>query len=207
MSGKFIVFEGVDGSGKTTQLKLLGEELRSRGYEVLCTREPGGTRVGESIRDILLNPAFNDLSPLAEAFLYAAARAQHVERVILPALEEGKIVLCDRFVDSSFAYQGSGRGLEIPLLKKINEPATSGLVPDLVLILDFSCGSGMDRICRSGRRIDRIEGEREDFHAKVRSGYIALAESSPSRYRLIDAGRPVGQVRRDVLKAVEEVLK
>lgn len=206
MKGKFIVFEGIDGSGKTTQLKLLGENLVSRGYRVLYTREPGGTRVGELVRKILLNPEFSELVPRAEALLYAAARAQHVEQVILPALKEGKIVLCDRFLDSSLAYQGFGRGVDIALLKQINEPATAGLVPDLVLILDFCCEKGMDRISLSGRSIDRIEGERREFHSKVRSGYLILAQSDPHRYRVIDANRPVGKVCHDVFKAVEGVL-
>lgn len=203
MEGKFIVFEGIDGSGKTTQLKLLGQKLESRGCQVVYTREPGGTRVGELIREIVLNPEFNELVPRAEALLYAAARAQHVEQVIMPALKEGKIVLCDRYLDSSIAYQGFGRGVDIALLEQINEPATAGLVPDLVLILDFCCENGMDRISLSGRIVDRIEGEQRAFHKKVRSGYLELASKDPARYRIIDANRTVEQVLTDVLKAVE----
>jgi len=206
MKGKFFVFEGIDGSGKTTQLKLLGESLAARGYPVLYTREPGGTRVGELIRELLLNPQYSELFPRAEALLYAAARAQHVAQVILPALEEGQLVLCDRFLDSSLAYQGFGRGMEVRLLEQINEPATAGLVPDLVLLLDFCSETGMDRINRSGRGVDRIEREAQEFHRKVRSGYLALAGRDPSRYRVVDAHRPVDLVHRDILKAVEEVL-
>lgn len=206
MKGKFIVFEGIDGSGKTTQLDLLAEELAGRGCRVLCTREPGGTRVGEAIREILLNPQYGEMEPVAEALLYAAARAQHVAQVILPALAAGKVVLCDRFVDSSLAYQGFGRGMEVRLLEQINEAATAGLAPDLVFVLDFSCSTGMDRISRSGREVDRIEQEAREFHRKVRSGYLALAARDPRRYRVIDAGRPVDLVHRDVLRAVEEVL-
>ncbi len=206
MKGKFIVFEGIDGSGKTTQLNLLGEELTGRGCPVLLTREPGGTRVGESIREILLNPQYGELVPVAEALLYAAARAQHVAQVILPALREGKVVLCDRFIDSSLAYQGFGRGIELRLLEQINEAAVVGLVPDLVIVLDFSCDTGLDRLSRSGRRADRIEREALEFHRKVRSGYLALADRAPHRYRVIDAHRPVRQVHREILRAVEEIL-
>lgn len=206
MRGKFIVFEGIDGSGKTTQLKLLGDKLKERGLPVLHTREPGGTRVGETIREILLNPEYSELVPRAEAFLYAAARAQHVAQVIMPSLAGGTIVLCDRFLDSSLAYQGFGRGIDIGLLEKINGPATYGLAPDLTIILDFCAEDGMDRISNSGRGIDRIEREARDFHAKVAAGYLALAGRDPVRYRVVDANRPAGQVHLDVLKAVEVVL-
>lgn len=206
MKGKFIVFEGIDGSGKTTQLQLLGKYLSGRGYPVQLTREPGGTRVGEQIRELLLNPQYGELVPVAEALLYAAARAQHVAQVILPALEEGKIVLCDRFIDSSLAYQGFGRGVDVSLLEQVNGAAAGGLVPDLVLILDFCRESGMDRLSRPGREIDRIEGEACEFHRRVRSGYLALAARNPLLYRVIDACRPVEQVHRDIVEAVEEVL-
>lgn len=206
MKGKFIVLEGIDGSGKTTQLKLLGAKLTDRGLPVLYTREPGGTRIGEKIREILLNPEYSELVPRAEAFLYAAARAQHVAQVILPSLAEGKIVLCDRFLDSSLAYQGFGRGIDISLLERINEPATGGLLPDLTIIFDFCAEGGMDRINQSGRSTDRIEREKEEFHQKVSMGYLALAGRDPARYRVIDANRSVDQVHRDVMTAAEGVL-
>ncbi len=206
MKGKFIVFEGIDGSGKTTQLKLLGDVLKDRGLPVLHTREPGGTRVGETIREILLNPEYSELAPRTEAFLYAAARAQHVAQVIKPALAEGTIVLCDRFLDSSLAYQGFGRGIDISLLERINEPATDGLVPDLTIVLNFCAEDGMDRINKSGRDIDRIERETREFHVKVGAGYLALAGRDSARYRVIDANRPAGDVHRDVMTAVEGVL-
>lgn len=206
MKGKFIVLEGIDGSGKTTQLKLLGDKLTDRGLPVLYTREPGGTRIGEKIREILLNPEYSELVPRAEAFLYAAARAQHVTQVILPSLAEGKIVLCDRFLDSSLAYQGFGRGIDISLLERINEPATGGLLPDLTIIFNFCAEGGMDRINQSGRSIDRIEREKGEFHQKVSRGYLALAGRDPARYRVIDANRPVDQVHRDVMTAAEGVL-
>ena len=206
MEGKFIVLEGIDGSGKTTQLKLLGDKLKGRGLPVLHTREPGGTRIGDKIREILLNPEYEELVPRAEAFLYAAARAQHVAQVILPALAKGTIVLCDRFLDSSLAYQGFGRGIEVSLLERINEPATDGLVPDLTIVLDFCTEDGMDRINQSGRRIDRIEREAGAFHQRVRMGYLALAGRSPARYRVINANRPVEQLHRDIMTAAEGVI-
>lgn len=206
MKGKFFVFEGIDGSGKTTQLNLLGEKLTTRGYQVLYTREPGGTRIGEAVRGILLDPQHRELVPVAEALLYAAARAQHVSQVILPALRIGKIVLCDRFLDSSLAYQGFGRGLALDMLEKINEAAVAGLKPDMVLLLDFPCDTGMERITGSGREIDRIEREDSVFRSKVRDGYLQLAGRDPDRYRVIDAGRAIEQIHEDILSAVEEVL-
>ncbi len=206
MKGKFIVFEGIDGAGKTTQLDLLRQELANRGYPVVYTREPGGTRIGELIREILLNPQHDELAPRTEAFLYAAARAQLVAQVILPALMKGKIVLCDRFVDSTLAYQGFGRGMDIPMLEQINQPATAGLVPDLILLLDFCCDFANGRIGRSGRGADRIEQEKREFHRRVRSGYLALAGREPGRYKIIDAAGPVEQIRDDILEAVREVL-
>ncbi|HPZ44210.1 MAG TPA: dTMP kinase [Bacillota bacterium] len=206
MKGKFIVFEGIDGSGKTTQLKLLGEKLAALGYPVLYTREPGGTRVGELVRDLLLNPQYGELVPRAEALLYAAARAQHVEEIILPALEQGKVVLCDRYIDSSLAYQGFGRGLDLSQLEQINQAATAGLVPDRVLLLDFCPDRGVDRLSRSGRGPDRIEREDQEFHRRVRRGYLTLVARDPQRYRVIDANRSIEEVQRDLFKALEGVL-
>ncbi|MDD4239391.1 MAG: dTMP kinase [Desulfotomaculaceae bacterium] len=206
MNGKFLVFEGIDGSGKTTQLKLLGDKLSTRGYPVLYTREPGGTRIGETVRELLLDPQHSELVPVAEALLYAAARAQHVAQVIMPALQEGKIVLCDRFLDSSLAYQGFGRGLDVGQLEILNEAATAGLKPDLVLLLDFLCDTGMKRITGSGRGVDRIEQEDRAFHRKVRAGYLKLAGRDPSRYRVIDANRAIEQIHHDIVGVVEEIL-
>jgi dTMP kinase len=206
MKGKFLVFEGIDGSGKTTQLKLLGDKLSSRGYQMLYTREPGGTRIGEAVRGLLLDPQHSELVPAAEALLYAAARAQHVAQVILPALQEGKIVLCDRFLDSSLAYQGFGRGLDVEQLEKLNEAATAGLTPDLVILLDFLCDAGMERIMGSGRVADRIEQENLAFHRKVRAGYLTLAGRDPGRYRIIDANRTIEQIHHDIVGVVEEIL-
>lgn len=204
--GKFIVFEGIDGSGKTTQLKLLGDQLQEQGLPVLYTREPGGTRIGEAIRGILLNPAHSELVPRAEALLYAAARAQHVAQVVKPALASGTIVLCDRFLDSSLAYQGFGRGMDISLLESINEPAADGLVPDLTIILSFCAGVGIDRIKRSGRPIDRIEREAAAFHMRVGAGYLTLARRDPGRYSIINANRSEEGVHKDIMAALEGVL-
>jgi len=207
MRGKFLVFEGIDGSGKTTQLKLLGEKLSAWGYQVLYTREPGGTRIGETVRELLLDPQHSELVPVAEALLYAAARAQHVAQVIFPALQEGKIVLCDRFFDSSLAYQGFGRGMEISLLQQINVAAIAGVFPDLVIVLDLNSETGMERINLSERAADRIEQEADEFLEKVRAGYLSLAGGDPSHYRVIDANGSIEKVQEDIVRAVEEILR
>lgn len=206
MKGIFITFEGIDGSGKTTQLNLLGEHLSGLNYPVLITREPGGTEVGDRIRHLLLSPETGELVPWAEALLYAAARAQHVARVIKPALAEGYIVLCDRFLDSSLAYQSYGRGLDFQVLQQVNQPAVAGISPDLTLLLDFGVEAGKERISLSGRGADRIEAEEQGFYHKVRSGYLSLAAGEPSRFRIIKADRQALDIQMDIRKAVEEVL-
>jgi len=197
---------GIDGSGKTTQVKFLGDYLASRGYSVVLTREPGGSRVGEAIREILLNPSYKEMDGRTEALLYAAARAQHVFQVILPALREGKVVLCDRFLDSSLAYQGYGRGMAVDQIELINSVATGGLKPDLVVLLDFCHAAGLDRIRKAGQLADRIEQEDAGFYQRVREGFLTLASREPGRYRVIDAFQPVEKVSDEVRKAVEEVL-
>jgi dTMP kinase len=195
--GTLIALEGVEGAGKSTQLDLLRDELERRGHEVVVTREPGGTPVGERVRDVLLDPAV-DLDPRAEALLFAAARAQLVEQVIRPALERGAVVLCDRYLDSSLAYQGGGRGLGRGPVKEVNRFATGGLLPDLVVLLDLDPAEGLGR--RAGRR-DRIEVEGLGFHRRVREAFRELAAADPDRFAVVDGAAPADQVAAAVLAA------
>jgi dTMP kinase len=202
--GRFIVFEGGDGSGKTTQVKALVAALRIWGYDpVVHTREPGGTELGERIRALLLH--WEDVSPRAEALLYAADRAQHVAQVIRPTLARGGIVVSDRFVDSSIAYQGEGRDLPEDVVRAINLFATSGLTPDVTFLLDISAGAAAQR--RSVRRgEDRIEAAGAEFHQRVNARYAALAAAEPKRYVVIDASGSAGEVHAAVLNAVAPFL-
>ena len=193
--GWFISFEGVEGAGKTTQLDLLQRELKARGHEVVATREPGGTAVGERVRAILLDPVAADLEPRAEALLFAAARAQLVEQVIRPALDRGAVVLCDRFLDSSLAYQGIARGLGRDQVGRVNRWATAGILPQLVVLLDLDPAAGLARA--AGQR-DRIEGQDLDFHLAVAQAFRALAAEQPDRFLVVDAAAPAGQVAEQV---------
>lgn len=207
MDGLFITFEGPDGAGKTTQLRLLAERFAQEGYNVLCTREPGGTGISDKIREMLLDPAHREMHARTEALLYAAARAQHVAEVIGPALQSGKIVLCDRFVDSSLAYQGRGRGLPLDMLYIINDFATDKLKPDLTLLLDISPQEGTARVDkRGGGRRDRIEEEAECFRQRVRQGFRELAGLYAARIVYIDAGRPLEDVHAEIWAHVEQLM-
>jgi len=194
--GLFITFEGPEGSGKTTQLRLLAEWLRAQGCDVLTTREPGGTPVGDAIRSLLLDPAYGEMSPAAEILLFSAARAQHVSEVIGPQLERGGIVLCDRFADSTLAYQGYGRELPLDQLQLITAFATGGLTPDLTFFLDLPVIEGL----RRKRRDDlddwnRMERQELEFHERVRQGYLALAADAPERWVVLDGMQPVGEIQ------------
>ena len=201
--GVLIALEGVEGAGKSTQLDLLRCELERRGHEVVVTREPGGTPVGERVRAVLLDPAV-ELDPRAEALLFAAARAQLVAQVIRPALERGAVVLCDRYLDSSLAYQGTARGLGRAPVEEVNRFATGGLLPDLVVLLDLDPEAGFDR--RAERR-DRIEVEDLGFHRRVRDAFRELATADPDRFAVVDAAAPADQVAAAVLAAVLELLE
>lgn len=205
MTGKFIVFEGIDGAGKSTQLSLLQRYLGDKGYDVVTTREPGGTLVGEEIRSILLNPRYKDLHYRTEAFLYSSARSQLVATKIKPALMSGKVVLCDRFVDSTLAYQGYGRQLSLDFLRQINRLATNGLEPDLVLIFDLLPEKGMQRVNKRSDG-DRLENEPLQFHRRVRQGYLTLAEQQPSNHLILDASLTVEMLHQEVVKAIEGLL-
>ncbi|MFN2461159.1 MAG: dTMP kinase [Candidatus Velthaea sp.] len=179
----FITFEGIEGSGKSTLMSALAQDLRSAGVDVLVTREPGGTALGDTLRGIFLDPVTR-IEPVAEAFLINAARAQHVAEVIAPALKAGHLVLCDRFFDSTVAYQGYGRGLDIDMLLRLSLAATSAIAPDLTLLIDISPDVSRERIRARGGR-DRLEREDLAFHARVRAGYLELAERFP-RFAVLD---------------------
>jgi dTMP kinase len=204
LRGLFITFEGLDGCGKSTQMELLAESLRERGYVVLLTREPGGTPLGEAVRDLLLDPRYHGMSARAEALLYAAARAHLVEQVIRPALQDGQVVLCDRYLDSSLAYQGYGRSLGTDDIVTLNVWATECLFPDLTLLLD------LDDSLRSSRLAavpDRLEAEDDEFHGRVAEGYRLLATLHPHRIRKIDADGTEAEVQARVRAAIEEELE
>jgi dTMP kinase len=201
--GRLIAFEGVEGSGKSTQLELLRQALDGRGREVVVTREPGGTPAGERIRALLLDPGV-ELHPRSEALLFAAARAELVEAVILPALERGAVVLCDRYLDSSLAYQGGARGLGLGPVTDVNRFATGGLLPDLVVLLDLDPASGLRR--RSGQ-LDRIEAQDLAFHRRVRQAFCDLAAADPGRFAVVDGAAPVAEVAAGVQAAALALLE
>jgi dTMP kinase len=212
VAGQFVTLEGVDGSGKSTVLSHLGQALAAQGYPVVLTREPGGTDIGRAIRAVLLDVESTGMSPLCEAMLYAADRAQHISEVIQPALEAGNLVLCDRFTDSTIAYQSFGRGLERAWVEQLCEVAADGLVPDKTLLLDLPVEEGFRRLAHrratqdEGRREARLDEETIAFHRRVYAGYRALAEASPDRFVIVDASRPVEEVVRACLEVLAPLL-
>lgn len=197
--GLFITFEGADGCGKTTQLNLLKEYLIGKGHEVLVTREPGAKGLGERLRDILLNYD-GEVSDRCESFLFLADRAQHIDTIVKPAVESGKIVLCDRHTDSTVAYQGYGRGLDIEQINKLNNIATDGLKPDLTFVFDVDIETSMNRV---GKEKDRMESSGCDFFNRVRNGYLDIAKNEPQRVKIIDATVPIDKVFEQVLAGVK----
>ncbi len=201
VTGVLISFEGLDGSGKSTQLELLAEELRGVGLDVVTTREPGGTRVGEAVRAVLLSPAHTEMAPRAEALLYAAARAQLVEEVVRPALARGAVVLTDRYLDSSIAYQGFGRELGLDDIITLSVWATDCLFPELTLYYHVS---EEERSGRNNGAADRLEAESGEFFSRVETGYAHMADLHSHRFRVIDASGPVGEVYRRTRAAVNE---
>ena len=200
--GMFITLEGSDGSGKTTQIELLKEYFEERGPDVVITREPGGTGISEKIRDIILDKDNTEMVPMTEALLYAASRAQHVAEKIKPALEQGRTVICDRFTDSSIAYQGFGRGLG-DCVRIINEYAVGGIVPDITFLMKMDPKVGKDRISEDEQ--DRLEREKMDFHRKVYDGYIAL-EKKYDRIVGIDASGSIEDIHREIVSYIESHL-
>lgn len=206
--GLFISMEGPDGCGKSLQLDLLEKQLKKLGYKVLRSREPGGTVIGERIRDILLDPGSSAMNPITEALLYAASRSQHVNEVIKPALENGYIVLADRFIDSSLVYQGIGRGLGLENVEMVNRWAIQGTIPDLTLIVYIDYEEGLRRKqLQQGHRLDRLEQEKEDFHRRVSQGYLELARRYPDRIALIDGSKSIPDVQKAIWKRVEPLLQ
>jgi len=211
MPGKFITFEGPEGSGKSTQIRLLQEKLEAEGLHVLCTREPGGTATGEQIRNLLQHDAAGEtLNERAELLLFTASRAQLMDHVILPTIESGDWVLCDRFIDSTMAYQGYARGMDISTLDSINSFAIGGHTPDLTILLDLEVEAGFqrleDRYADSEESHDRFEREARDFHHKVREGYHQLAAREPNRFVVINSDRSIETVSSDVWNAVQGAL-
>lgn len=201
--GLFITLEGVEGSGKSTQIRHLAEALRQAGYSVLQTREPGGTPSAEAIRHILLSaPSHEPITPRTEALLIFAARCQHVTHLITPALRCGTVVLCDRFSDSTLAYQGFARGLDLEWLMAANKVATSGLTPDLTLVLDLPVSVGLARRRADRGQQNRLDCETERFHRRVRRGFLTLAADAPARMKVVNANRPSQDVQDEITQIV-----
>jgi dTMP kinase len=203
--GVFITLEGGDGSGKTTQAELLREWLDGQGRTVVRTREPGGTEVGVEVREIVLHHR-GDISPRAEALLYAADRAHHVATVVRPALEIGHVVIQDRYTDSSVAYQGAGRVLDPEEVRGLSEWATEGLRPDLTILLDLDAEAARGRLDEARTRYDRLEAEASEFHDRVRSAYLRLAQAEPDRFLVVDATRPVDEIAATIRARVVGLL-
>ena len=192
--GLFVTFEGADGCGKTTQMKLLKEYLLCKGIDVVLTREPGGRGLGEKVREILLNYD-GAVSDRCESFLFLADRAQNIDIIVNPAVESGKIVLCDRHIDSTVAYQGYGRGLDLERIKMLNSIATNNRKPDLTFVFDIDVETSMQRV---GKEKDRLESEGKEFHNRVRNGYLEIAKQEPERIKVIDASMSIEEIHEEV---------
>ncbi|MFH1416329.1 MAG: dTMP kinase [Elusimicrobiota bacterium] len=202
LQGKFITLEGPEGSGKSTQALMLAEYLSGRGDEVVKTREPGGVSIAEQLREMLLNPD-NIICSKTELLLYAAGRAQHTEELILPALRQGKYVICERFTHATVAYQGYGRGLDMKLIEELNNVATGGIQPDITVILDVPADEGLNRVKKSNRSFDRLESENISFHRKVRAGYLELARLNGDIEVIESIGTPES-VHEKIINLLEE---
>ncbi|PYZ95455.1 dTMP kinase [Alteribacter lacisalsi] len=198
MKGRFITFEGGEGAGKTTALRAIQKQLEEAGHRVFTTREPGGSVIAEKIREVILDTAHTEMDNRTEALLYAAARRQHLIEKVIPALEEGSVVLCDRFIDSSLVYQGVARGIGVDEVRSMNLFATAGLMPDLTVYFDVEPETGLARIGgNKGREINRLDQEDLSFHNRVREAYLALAAGEPERIRTIDAGKTQEEVEKE----------
>lgn len=203
MRGLFITLEGGDGAGKSTQIRNIKSFFEMKGLVVVHTREPGGTQISEKLRDILLDSHNTEMDAVTEMLIYAASRAQHVRELVKPALDEGSVVICDRFLDSSIAYQACGRGLG-DMVKIVNSYATDGLTPDITFWMDIDPDAGKERVSKMGD-FDRLEMEARDFHYRVYEGYRAIAQSEPDRIKRIDASRSVEEISAEIIKYLEEI--
>ena len=206
MKGLFVSFEGIEGTGKTIQSRLLYEYLVKNGYNVILTEEPGGTRIGLKIRDVLLSVENKEITPVTELLLYNASRAQHLKELILPALNEGGIVITDRFSDSTVAYQGYGRGIDSKLIDSLERMVTEGLKPDITLLLDLDAETGLLRN-KGINKTDRLELEDLKFHKKVRAGYLQIAAREPERIKLIDSSGSIEEIQRKIIDIVTSCIK
>ena len=203
-NGLFITFEGIDASGKSLQAKLLQEKLENAGQSVILIRDPGTTKISEKVRAILLDVAHAEMSPWTELLLYEAARAQMVKETILPAIEKGKVVLCDRFYDSTTAYQGYGRQLDLDLVTKANQIGSGGLVPDLTFIIDLSPQLAAERKAAANMEADRLEAEHVDFHNRVAAGYRQIALAEPARTILVNGDRQIDVIHAEIIKLFQQ---
>lgn len=203
MSGQFITLEGTEGAGKSTNLLFIQEWLNQQGIEHIVTREPGGTEIGEAIREVLLNKAFTGMHDETELLLMFAARAQHLKEKILPALNKGMWVISDRFTDASYAYQGAARGMAFERIAEIEDWVQQGFHPDTTFVFDLPIHIGMARVASRGGATDRFEQEKHDFFEKVRSAYLKRAEMAPNRYTVLDASQPLEQVQSDIVKRLQ----
>ena len=204
MSGLFITMEGTDGAGKSTQLKLLNDYLKKKGFNVVLVREPGSTNIGEKIRNIILDIENKEMNCMTEALLYAASRAQLVNQVIVPELKKGSIVICDRFVDSSIVYQGIARNIGIDIIKKINNIATGGLIPDITFFLDLAPDKAIERK-KEQKELDRLESEKDYFYKKVYEGYKILIEQNSERIKVINALQSIDEVHKNIIDNLEKM--
>lgn len=203
----FVTFEGSEGSGKSTQILLLADYLRDQGYDILTTREPGGTVIGEQVRSCLHDVANDQMTAAAEVLLYSASRAQLVSEVIKPALATGRVVLSDRYADSTLAYQGYGRQLNLDTLRTITDFATGGLRPDLSIFLDVNVRAGLERRTVGGDELNRMDLQTLAFYERVRTGYLRMVAADPARWHVVDANRSVEAIQEDVRRAVESRLR
>ena len=205
MKGSFITVEGIEGVGKTTNIDFIHQQLLSAGKEVVLTREPGGTPLGEAVRGLLLDPAYTGMDSTCELQLMFAARAEHLAKVVWPALEQGQWVLCDRFTDATYAYQGGGRGIDTGVIARLEELVQGDFRPDLTLLLDVPVEIGLARASERGK-LDRFEQEKVEFFERVRQAYLGMARQHATRYRIVDASQPLEQVQKQLEVVLQSVL-